>query len=280
MSGQKAVCCFADVHNLPKAKERTPTKLTRIFVDSFMKRPSLSKKAADAIFEFANSGVLVEQTPQSSVNADASCVFILKNKYMFATVGKSVIYHLVDGKVKETFAPHTDPNESFLGNVRYCPPETSEPAVFEPGEHTFLICSKKLAERITNELLEEAFLQSIDPEWDDNKKNSKERINLKNWLEAIMNNYDNNYSPYIEEEEEVSAVAANLPPKKKKGKTALIIIITAIIALAIGFGAGFFTGAKSGAQKARDEFAQNAPEGMTPPQGPSQGPGQAPGMGN
>ncbi|MBQ6152196.1 MAG: hypothetical protein IJJ15_00385 [Ruminococcus sp.] len=223
MKGQKGVCCLAEGYNTPNTDSKSiGTKVISIIVPSFMKRPSLSSEAMNAIFERANSGVLTEQTPQYPTVVSASAIFFIKNKFVYASAGDNVIFHFVNGKIVDVFS--CDPGEEppCLGLPDYSSPRISDPLAFGKGENTFLICTRKFAEAISDEVLEDTLAHATHYTQKGNKKVSE--VKCDKWLKALKGEL-----PDFNGDDPYSAIAVSMPPRKKK--PVWVIILIAVLAL-------------------------------------------------
>lgn len=241
MKGQKGVCALACGINMPKADgQSTPAKVVDIITESFMKRPSLSTEASDAIFKRANDRVLLEQSPQYPACVSTSAIFFLKNKFVMATAGDNVIFHFVNGNLRQVFAGDMGADPMYLGHVRYSSPKTGEPITFEKGVNTFLICSRKFAQALPEHVITDELIRATHV----TQKGSKQIADVKcdRWLRSLWDNLGR-----INPNDDYSAIAFTLPEKKKSTKTLVIgIIIALVLAAAIFFGLGFIKRANGG----------------------------------
>ncbi len=236
IKGQRGVCCLSSGINMPKAGgESAPAKVTGIIADSFMRRPSLSTEASDAIFKRGNDMVLVNQSPQYPSFVSSSAVFFLKNKFVVASAGDNVVFHFVNGVLQQVYAGDTGADPVYLGHIRFSSPKTSEQITFGKGENTFLICSRKFAEAFTENQLEEELIRATHVT--QKGKKSISEVKCDRWLKALWDSIAN-----ISDADDYSAVAFTLPAKMKSAKTLVIAAIVAVIlAAAIFFAVGFFT---------------------------------------
>lgn len=234
--GQKGACCLACGVNMPKSEaQSTPDKVAELVIDSFMRRPSLSSEAFDAIFKLANDRVLVNQSPQYPSFVSASAVFFLKNKFALATAGDNVIFHFVDGVLKNVFTGDGGADPLYLGHLRYSSPKVSEQIAFGKGENTFLICSRSFAQSFTENRLEEELIRATHVT--QKGKNKISEVKVDRWLKALWDELGN-----VNPAEDFSAVAFTLPAKQKSAKGLIIGIIVAVVVLVAAFFAvGFFT---------------------------------------
>ena len=279
MKGQKGLCCLVEGQNLPKEdNERTVAKITKILVESYMKRPSLTKEAMDAIFELCNNGMMVNQSPQYPAAAYVGAVFFLKDKFVCAVMGDVVIFHFVDGILTNVFT-QDDGESRFLGNPRYVGPKVSDVQSFPKGDNTFLICSGKFASSFSEQDIEYSLSRATHTTVK-GKKNITE-VKCESWLRNLWDNIDN-----MNDDEEYSAIALNLPAKKKSKKL-IIIIIAIAAALLIAFGVLTMTRMRQRPPQPQDGmggpdgFSQVGPNGETapaPPQGEPPAPPTRPPM--
>ncbi len=264
MKGQRGVCSLVDGINIPKADGQTmPSKVNKILIESYLRRPSLKDEAIKKVFEFANNGVLVTQSPQYPCIASASAVFILKNKFVYASAGDNVIFHFVNGILTDVFECDIDEEPIHLGTPRYSVPMVSEQMTFAKGENTFLLCTKKFADSLTQDILEDTLSKATHTKII--KKHTVTEVRCDRWLKMLKDNLTN-----YNKDDSYSAIAFSIPPRKKKPKSVLIIIAI-ILALAIaffGFGAlGKMRNrpAQDGAQAGQEQQQQGMP--FFPPRG-------------
>ena len=229
--GQKGVCALSCGINMPRAEiQQTPAAITKDIVESFMRRPSLGTEASDAIFKRANDRVLVNQSPQQyPACVSSSAVFCLKNKFVFATAGDNVIFHFVDGTLKEVFTGDSGVDPLYLGHLRYTSPKVSDQITFAKGENTFLICSRKFAEAFTENQLEEELIRATHTTQKGKKAISE--VKCDRWIKALWDNLGN----AVNSADDYSAVAFTLPAKAKSAKTIVICIIAAVVLAAVVF---------------------------------------------
>lgn len=280
MKGQKGVCCLANGINLSKTDgHSTPSKVIRILIESFMKRPALSADAMNAIFQLANNGVLVNQSPQYPSFVSAGAVFFLKNKYMYAVAGDNVIFHFVDGVLTEVFTGTSGNEPIYLGNTRYSAPKISEPTPFPKGENTFLVCSRSFADSFPENVLTQSLSRATHVTQKGKQRLAEVKCDI--WLRSLWDNIGN-MNPNIE----YAAAALSLPNKKKKNKIILIAIIAALVLIIGFFVLGMFGNRRPPApqqqpdQSMGDQLAPpgqgipdvTGPNGETPPAPPTRPP--------
>lgn len=247
MKGQKGICCLAEGYNTPKDGGNSPeSKVTRILVESYMKRPALSDEAMKNIFERANSGLMVSQSPQHPFYASASAVFFLKNKFVYASAGDNVIFHFVNGRIADVFCNDPGEEPEYLGVPGYTAPKVSDQVPFSKGNHTFLICTRAFADALDEEILEGSL--SANTHVTQKGKQTISDVKCDRWLRELKDNI----ADYDSADANYSAIAFSMP-EKKKSKLALIIIIAVVLLLIV---AGLFL-----------------LRGKRPPQ-PPQGPGE------
>lgn len=267
MKGQKGLGCLVEGYNTPKdGGNSVESKVTRILVESFMKRPALSGEAMNNIFERANNGIMVTQSPQYPSYAAASAVFFLKNKFVYASAGDNVIFHFVDGKIADVFCNDPGEEPQFIGVPGYTQPKVGDPVVFAKGTHTFLICSGAFANAMDEELLEGTLRAST--HFVDKGKQKLADVKCDRWLRELkdnINGFNNSNDNY-------SAIAFSIPPRKKSKLLLIIIIIAAV--LLIGGGFFFASGAKrrppqgqGGPGQGQEEML--GPNGERPPEPPA-----------
>ena len=269
LKGQKGVACLACGVNTPKTEGQSmPSKVTRIVIESYMKRPSLSTEAMDSIFKLANNGVLVTQSPQYPSFASTACVFMLKNKFVFASAGDNIIFHFVNGVIRNVFAGAAGDEPICLGNTRFSAPKVSEQLGFAKGENTFLICSKKFADAFSDAELEEALARATHVSG--SGKSQKKEVKCDRFIKDLYDSIGRK-----DDADDYSAVAFTLPEKRKSTKTLIIALIIALVVLVAAFFAiGFFTRGRGpqppqeGAPGMTEPMFPPGQGGMVPPTGP------------
>lgn len=273
MKGQKGLGCLVEGYDTPKDGGNSPeSKVTRILVESFMKRPALSNEAMNNIFERANNGLMVTQSPQYPSYAAASAVFFLKNKFIYASAGDNVIFHFVDGKIADVFCNDPGEEPQYLGVPGYTQPKVGDPVAFAKGTHTFLICSGAFANAMDEELLEGTL--SANTHLTDKGKQKLAEVKCDRWLRELKDNIRG----FNNSNDNLSAIAFSIPPRKKSKLLLIIIIVVAALLIVGGF---FFAGgakrrqAMGGPGQGQEEML--GPNGERPPAPPADGqPGQQP----
>lgn len=265
MKGQKGLGCLVEGYNTPKeGGNSVESKVTRILVESFMKRPALSNEAMANIFERANNGLMVTQSPQYPSYAAASAIFFLKNKFVYATAGDNVIFHFVDGKLADVFCCDPGEEPQYLGVPGYAQPKIGDVATFSKGTHTFLICSAAFANAMDEGLLEGSL--SANTHFTDKGKQKLAEVKCDRWLRELKDNING----YHNSNDNYSAIAFSIPPRKKSKLLLIIIIIVAVLVIAGGF---FLFGARrkppqqGGPQQGQEEML--GPNGERPPAPPA-----------
>ena len=228
-----------------------------------MKRPAISAEAMKNIFERANSGLMVGQSPQYPSYASASAVFFLKNKFVYASAGDNVIFHFVNGKIADVFCSDPGEEPQYLGVPGYAAPKVSDEVPFAKGTHTFLLCSRPFADALDEEVLEGSL--SANTHVSEKGKQTIYDVKCDRWLRELKDNI-----PGFNSDANYSAIAFSMPPRKKS-KLLLIIIIVALVLL-LGLGFFFASGAKrrppqNGPGQGQEEML--GPNGERPPEPPA-----------
>lgn len=231
--GQKGAACLV-CGNMPKDGESMAEKATGIIVDSYMRRPALSVDAMDAIFKRTNDCILVGQNPQYPTFASMSGVFFIKNKFIMAAAGDNVVFHFVDGVLKDVFTGDSGSEPAYLGNVRFTAPKVSDQVALGKGENTFLIASKKFAEAFSEDDLEDALHRATHTTQKGKAKITE--VKCDRWLSELWDGIGDKSN------DEYSAIAFSLPQKQRSLKKLIIGIIIAVVVIAAAvFALGFFT---------------------------------------
>lgn len=125
-----------------------------------------------AWMEQANRKILATRLSPTQMKTTAVCLFLEKNRAIWAHIGDSRLYHYIDGELADYTLDHSVCQVAvMLGEItrREIPghpdrnrllkvlgddtavPEVHEPVTLPPGQHAFLLCSDGLWERLVEE---------------------------------------------------------------------------------------------------------------------------------
>lgn len=120
----------------------------------------------------ANREILSARLSPTQMKTTAVCLFLEKNRAIWAHIGDSRLYHFVDGVLKDYTLDHSvcqvavmlgeitrreipgHPDRNRLLKVlgdETAAPEVHAPVTLSPGQHAFLLCSDGLWERLVEE---------------------------------------------------------------------------------------------------------------------------------
>lgn len=238
--GKNGVAVLAIGYNEPKGQETLATKVTRVVVEHYMRRPSLKEEALQKITEFAHDAICVQQSPGYQAEC-AMCVLMTQSEeFRWVCSGDVRVFHFVNGQIME----ENEGNSPRLGSGKTKDmPEVLPSTEFKKGENSFLVCSASFTRYVREDEIENALSLSENPD---------------EWLRTLRNLYEDRCQgePY-------ALMTVFMPQKRKRlPKKAVIAIIVAVVVLVVG---GFFA---LGAIRRK-----NAPQG---PGGPGQKPDRPP----
>ena len=215
--GKNCICVLADGRNEPTGNEPVGSKVTRIMVENYLRRPSLRDEAVEKITDFANNGVLIKQTPTYRVECSAAALMLQKDSFRWLRAGAVRLYHFVDGQLVTASgeAPTTP-----LGGGSALRTDVLPATHLGQGENSFLICSEGFARYVRESEMENA-LSAAD--------------SAEQWLRMLKDLYEDRAGgePY-------SLMTVFVPSKRRRlmKKPVVIILVLLVLALAVFFGMG------------------------------------------
>ena len=242
--GKNCICVLADGRNESRDSEPIGSKVTRIIVENYIRKPSLRDEALDKISEFANSGVLIKQTPTYHVECSIGMLMVQKDKFRWLRCGDVNLYHFVDGQL---VLSTVDGNSTPLGTVGDLRMDTIDATELGKGENSFLICSTSFAEHIRTTEMENA-LSAAD--------------SADQWLRMLKDLYEDRANG-----EAYSIMTIFVPSKRRRlmKKPVMIALIVILIAAIVFFGLGAL-------RRSKEQRPMGGPGGPGAPQEPTQPP--------
>ena len=209
--GKNGCVVLAESENESKGHGSASSKVTKILLENFLRRPSLNDEAMSHLANFANDGIFAMQSPQYRTSCSAGALFFHKDSYRYLGFGTVRAYHFVDGQIIHAY-PET-PVES-LGSRQHIDSISQPAAKFGKGENSFLLCSANFASAITPDELEESLAEATTAE---------------HWVTLLRNLFESRSS------EEYALTVMFMPKKKERpSKVKTVIIILVILALLVG----------------------------------------------
>ena len=259
--GKNCVCVLADGAGELKGNEQVGSKVTRVVIENYLRRPSLKDEAMEKILEFASSGVLVRQTPGSRVECNAAMLFVSGGSFRWVRAGAVYLMHFVDGQLLHAAGRSESAPLGAMGAEKA---EMLSSTDLGQGENSFLLCSASLVKYVTTEEIESALSMADTP---------------ADWLNTLRSLFESRSAG-----ETLSLMTIFAPSRRKRRmkKPVVIGLIVVILAAAIFFGMGALRrrgpggpGGSPGnppqppAGTTQDGTTPVGPNGETPPAGPN-----------
>lgn len=135
-------------------------RIVRIFIDHYMKRPSLRDEALMYITHQCGSTLYAPSDIAPFLLCDMAALLFLEDQARFFVSGGSRVRHFVDGELVRS----SRPGQPLLGSTRNYVPALEDPFPLQEGENAFLLSSPKLDELVSEDEIREALLGSVDAE--------------------------------------------------------------------------------------------------------------------
>lgn len=178
------------VESNPEIDKDIIERLMRTYVESYLRRPSVSDTAMTALSSFGNNIAFARQTPGKPFMIDSAVLYISKSKARWTISGTTRVLYFADGKL----AAESDQKEyPRIGVEPVYMPELSEPVTLSKATNAFLLCSKELTDKLSISELEDTLSVS---------QSSEEWMNA---IEARCGGFT-----------QYNAVCLLLPPKKRR----------------------------------------------------------------
>lgn len=161
MKGQRMIIATTTEYGTDEDTELCG-RLTRSFIDSYMRRPSVEDRAVRTISAMAGNDVaMIRAEDHRPVLFDSAFVMLNRNVCRFLVSGRSAAYHFEEGKL----AHRSDPMEApAIGSGPRFEPRLEPAFQLNPVQNAFLTASRSLSDRVSDSEIEEALRQSQSPE--------------------------------------------------------------------------------------------------------------------
>lgn len=137
-------------------------RVTRQIIDSFLKRPSLSDHAINAVAAMANNDLsMMNLDGELPIGCDASFIFLERNQARFLVAGNAAAWHFENGRLAHRSEAGTAP---LIGTGPHYKPRLEPVFALNREENAFLVASPTLAASLKDADLEEALNKSKSPE--------------------------------------------------------------------------------------------------------------------
>ena len=186
--------------NEPKGNRRISSKLSKVFVESYLKRPALKRIAFEKLAELANSAVLSAQSPNYRIQCEYLFLALWGNKIRYARNGAVSLLHFGDGELISKTENNPAP---LLGTALDVDADISDTEVLDNKRH-FLV-------GFTDAFQEKVSLQSVE-------RCVRGADSAQDLLNSLMLTYSDKGG-----DENVSVFTLHLPPRKKKALLILLI---------------------------------------------------------
>lgn len=215
--GKNFVCVLADGINEPRGKVSVGSKVTRIIIENYLRRPSLRDEAISKILEFADNGVMITQTPAYRVQCATAALMISKNCFRWIQTGQVSLFHFVDGQVVHASDMDAHPP---IGAGETTGDVASAVYTLGEGENSFLVCSDSFAKYVHPGEMEKA-LSAAD--------------SAEQWLAMMKGLYEDR-----SQGEPYSIMTVFVPSKRRRfmKKGIVIALVALLLVAAVFFGLG------------------------------------------
>ena len=204
--GSNKLFVLANGKNEPKGNRRIASKLSKVLMESFLKRPSMKKVAFEKIADLGNNAVLAAQSPNYRTQCEYLLLALRGNKIRWSRNGDVTLLHFANGEL----ISRTENKPALpLGDALDVEAEVYDTEVLENKRHFLIAFSDAFKAAVP--------LQSIE-----------RCVRGTASAQALLNNLMQQYSK-AGSDENVSLFALHLPPRKKK--LILLILIPLIAAL-------------------------------------------------
>ena len=261
--GKNSISILVIGHNEPKGQETLDGKVTKVVLETYMRRPSLKEEALKKLTEFAHDAICVQQAPGYQAECAMGILLTQGDKFRWLCTGDVRIFHFVNGQVME--ANKGNAPRLGSGKTREMPEVLSETDL-QQGENSFLICSESFVRYVKEQEIENALAMSD---------------NAEEWMRTLRDMYEDRCA-----DEPYALMTLFVPQKRKRlpKKAMIAIIIAAVVLIA---GVFFALGAarrRNGPGPGRPPMEQGGPgteptqppEPQRPPEGEGGQPGEQP----
>ncbi len=212
--GKHNVFVLANGMQEPKEKRIIASKICRVMIESFLKRPSLKDVAFEKIVEMANSAVLSAQTPNFRIQCEYLMLCLCGNKAKWIRNGDVTLLHFADGELvsRTEKAP-----QSALGEELNVEAEIYETETLGKEDHYLIAFTGNLEEKLSVSTIAK------------HVSNAESASGLQSML---LRQYASNGG-----EDNISMFTLHLPPRKKSIWSILLAVLVAALIIFFVIGA-------------------------------------------
>ena len=199
--------------NEPKGDRKISSKLSKVLIESFLKRPSLKEIAFEKLTEMANSAVICTQTPNFKIQCEYLFLILKGKQIRWFRNGNVKLWHFADGE----FVSGTDGNDvPPLGDCLDVSADIYDAEVLDKKDHYIIAASGDFDHIVPLQSIERC-VRSYDT--------------AQELLNALLQQYSANGGS-----QNISMYTLHLPPRRKKSLLILLLIpvIAAIVFFIIG----------------------------------------------
>lgn len=209
--GSNNIFVLSNGKNEPKGERKISSKLTRVLVESFLKRPSFKDIAYEKLAEIGNDAVMACQSPNYQIQCEYLFLAMRGKKIRWSRNGDVTLLHFADGEL----ISRTEKTPcAKLGEALNAEPEIYDTEVLDNRDHFLVAYSDAFQEKVS--------LQSVE-------RCVRGADSAQDLLNALMQQYSHNGG-----EENVSVFTLHLPPRKKNHIWLWLPIIFAVVFFIIG----------------------------------------------
>ena len=210
--GSHNIFVLTNGKNEPKGNRKISSKLSKVFVESYLKRPALKQIAFEKLAELANSAVISAQSPNYRIQCEYLFLALRGNKIRYSRNGDVTLLHFADGEL----ISKTENNPALpLGTALDVEAEIYDTEVLDNRCHFLVGFTDAFRERVS--------LQSVE-------RCVRGADSAQDLLNSLMQVYSDKGG-----DENVSVFTLHLPPRKKKALLVLLIpIVIAILFFVVG----------------------------------------------
>ncbi len=210
--GSNNIFVLTNGKNEPKGDRSISSKLSKVFVESYLKRPSLKEIAFKKFAELGNSAVFSAQSPNYRIQCEYLFLALRGNKIRWSRNGDVTLLHFADG---ELISRTEDSPSAPLGEELNVEAEIYDTEVLDHRNHFLVAFSDAFQKTVPLQIVERC-VRGAD--------------SAQDLLNSLLQQYSSKGG-----DENVSVFAIHLPPKKKKLFMLLLLpVIIAIIFFIIG----------------------------------------------
>ena len=206
------VFVLSNGRNEPKGERKISSKLSKVLVESFLKRPSFKDVAFEKLTEMGNSAVLSAQTPNYRVQCEYLFLVLQGKKIRWSRNGDVTMLHFSNG---ELISRTESKPCQLLGDELEVEAELYDAEILDKKDHYLVAFTSAFQEKVS--------LQSIE-------RCVRGADSAQDALDSLMQQYSQNGG-----DENVSVFTVHLPPRKKKSLWFVLIpVLIAVIFFVIG----------------------------------------------